>query len=94
MFKFFKRWALPAHEAPRKNGRSLDQRRPSRALPLEAEPLLMVEVIEGNDDKDWDLWQNSVSLMDSQMQSLTPSAPGSERWHYADPFAGVRKRDM
>ncbi len=97
MFKFFKRSAIPAHEA-RRSRRSPEKGRPSRALPLEAESLLMIEVIEGNDDKDWDLWQDSVSLMDSQMQSLMPSTAGSERWHLArkdaDPYASVRKRDM
>ena len=32
------------------------------------------EVVEGNDHTDWDLWEDSVIALDSQMQSLSPSA--------------------
>ncbi len=37
------------------------------------------EVVEGNDHTDWDLWEDSVIALDSQMQSLGPSAKSYAR---------------
>ena len=72
MFNFFKRLfgreptppTRPAKSRPRKNGRS------SQSC---VQPLPVPEVVEGNDHTDWDLWEDSVIALDSQMQSLSPS---------------------
>jgi hypothetical protein len=73
MFDFFKRLfgreptvqTRTARAKPRKN-RAIEQVMPA-ALPVP-------EVVEGNDHTDWDLWEDSVAVLDSQMQSLSPSA--------------------
>lgn len=97
MLKFFRSLVVAEDKASTRKRPGPDNRGVSRALPLEAEPLLMVEVTEGNEDKDWDLWQDSVSQMNSQMQSLLPLAGAGEQWQAsrkdADPYSGVRKRD-
>jgi hypothetical protein len=35
----------------------------------EADPIPAPEVVEGNEDSDWALWEDSVAFQDSQMQS-------------------------
>lgn len=64
-----------------------------------ARPLPVPEVVEGNEDSDWSLWEESVSFQDSQMQSewLTTKpmpvqgvTPGIES-EVVDPFAMVHK---
>lgn len=34
----------------------------------------MPDVVEGNEHTDWALWEDSMTALDSQMQSLNPSA--------------------
>jgi hypothetical protein len=56
----------------------------------------VVEVVEGNEDTDWALWENSVSALDSQMQSLMPSVSIHQKEpppkpDDIDPFASVSK---
>jgi hypothetical protein len=46
----------------------------SRAVePISRAALPVPEVVEGNDHTDWDLWEDSVTALNSQMQSLSPS---------------------
>src|SRR5512133_1945723 len=62
-------------------------------------PLPLPEVVEGNDDSDWSLWQDSVEFHDSQMQETWPvTEPGplqgatpSIEPEAIDPFASVHK---
>ena len=46
---------------------------PDRAAGMD-ESIPTPEVLEGNENSDWALWEDSVWAQDSQMQSLTPSA--------------------
>lgn len=81
---------------PSKQGVSPQNPKP----PALAEPLPTPEVIEGNEDSDWALWEDSVAFQDSQMQSEfgTLKAPGrpdasEEKPSDApDPFGAVRRR--
>ena len=68
------------------------------APPLPDEPPLP-EVVEGNEHTDWALWEDSVNVLDSQMQGLTPSARIYERdkqtpseYQDLDPFARVNRK--
>jgi hypothetical protein len=80
----------PAETAPL----SRKRRRSKRMVDSASGPAPLPEVVEGNDETDWDLWQDSV---DSQMQSLNSrSAPlrsDSAKTGYdeQDPFSGVSK---
>jgi hypothetical protein len=61
-------------------------------------PTPLPDIVEGNDETDWDLWQDSV---DSQMQSLNSrSSPlrrtdgkstGATGYDELDPFSSVHK---
>jgi len=62
-------------------------------------PLPVPEVVEGNEESDWSLWQASVALHDSRIQPLwlatepgalneTAPSPASAA---LDPFASVHK---
>jgi hypothetical protein len=71
MFNFFKR-LLGRDPVP------LTRPAKSRSRNKVFEPALrgalpVPEVVEGNDHTDWDLWEDSVIALDSQMQSLSPS---------------------
>lgn len=65
-----------------------------------ARPLPLPEVIEGNEDSDWALWEESVSFQDSQMPSAPlplESLPMKESTRpqdepAADAFASVHRR--
>jgi len=74
MFDFFKRLLgrEPTPQArPAKTRSKPRNRRPIDPVMRAALPV--PEVIEGNDHTDWDLWEDSVMALDSQMQSLGPS---------------------
>ena len=98
MFNFFKRSAAPASKpvTPRK------PRKPApapSANPALADPVPVPEVLEGNEQTDWALWEDSMTVLDSQMQSLTPSARIYERekekpseYQDIDAFAGVHRK--
>lgn len=103
MFEFLKRWAsAPAPAAPRSRSRpSKPKARPSRdpSLPV---PAALPEVVEGNEETDWALWEDSVvsqrAALDSQRQGLASRASGldnlpSSQFDEVDAFASVRKRD-
>ena len=68
MFDFFKRLVAPAA----KSAPQPTQRRPTsaNARSVEDPPAPVPKVVEGNDHSDWQLWQDSVDALDSQMQPL------------------------
>jgi hypothetical protein len=102
MFNPFKKSSPPpqrpkARAAPRDTGKPAASSASPFPLPLR-EPALP-EVQEGNDVTDWALWEDSVLVMDSQMQGLTPSARIYERekerpseYQDIDPFSSVHKK--
>ena len=66
---------------------------------LVSRPLPAPEVIEGSEESDWSLWQESVAFHDSQLQAPWPATePGplhkavpSMESAAIDPFASVHK---
>lgn len=102
MFKLFKR-SVPAaakagsKPAPKPASRQAASLEKELAPPLPEESALP-EVVEGNEHTDWALWEDSVSVMDSQMQGLTPAARIYERDKQTpsqlqdiDPFSRINK---
>jgi hypothetical protein len=71
MFKFLKRLAVPEPSRPAPARKAAAKPRAAEARP---EPAVLPEITEGNDQTDWALWEDSVAALDSQMQSLSPSA--------------------
>jgi hypothetical protein len=110
MFEFFKRWKAPAPvpQRSRASQSRLKNRKPP-ADPRLATPGPLPEVVEGNDETDWALWEDSVisqraaldsrsQPLDSRRQGLASQASGldplnSSQFDEVDAFAGVRKRD-
>jgi hypothetical protein len=68
MLNFFKR---PVPDTETKTAKPVARGTPPPASkpPGLAEPLPEPEVVEGNLDSDWALWEDSVAFQDSQMQS-------------------------
>ncbi len=103
MFNLFKRSVPAAAKAESKPARKPAQRQASGAgkdlePPLPEESTLP-EVVEGNEHTDWALWEDSVNVMDSQMQGLTPSArlyePDKQtpsEFQDVDPFSRINKK--
>jgi hypothetical protein len=104
MFEFFKRWtsAAPAPKPQRsRTSQSARSKRGSADARLAA-PGPLPEVVEGNDETDWALWEDSVisqrAALDSQRQGLSTQPSGldklnSSQFDEVDAFASVRKRD-
>lgn len=70
MFGFFKRSSKESAEPrPRSQGQAQSSKSSSRLEPLA--PLPLPEVLEGNEDSDWEMWEDSVLELDS-------------RWHPED----------
>ena len=105
MFEFFKRWASPS-PAPKpqrsRAGEPKPKSRQSSTDPRLAAPGPLPEVVEGNDETDWALWEDSVisqrAALDSQRQGLSSQTSGldklnSSQFDEVDAFASVRKRD-
>lgn len=99
MFKFFNRSEPVQPKAKRKP--PTQQPKVSRAVPVPVLPEKppLPEVVEGNEHTDWALWEDSVMVMDSQMQGLSPSAKIYERekqtpseFQDIDPFSRVGKK--
>lgn len=98
MFSFFKRPDKASEPVAR---RPIAQaKRPSKSSGLDVrDPLALPQVIEGNEDSDWAMWEDSVRERDSQMpnqfQDTVPSEfpleqhaePNSDN----DPFAKIGK---
>lgn len=101
MLNFFKRHSMPAESVSKAPSARPKERR--SAVPNPLEPLPSPQVVEGNQDSDWAMWEDSVSFLDSQMPALeqdsvrvrqaqdpTPSPKGGAPT--ADPFASVGRR--
>ena len=106
MFEFFKRWTTPAAAPAPRPQRSRGPSRPPAKKPATdprlAAPGPLPEVVEGNDESDWALWEDSVisqrAGLDSLRQGLASQTSGldklnSSQFDEADAFASVRKRD-
>ena len=103
MFNFFKRFTAQPKPAARPKaktapGQTPASRRAAAARRFPDVPALP-QVVEGNDHSDWALWEDSVNVLDSQMQGLTPSARIYERdkqtpseYQDLDPFSRVNKK--
>lgn len=79
MFNPFKRPTPPAVKSPaRKLAQAVPRKptsTPATAVPEDDHgPVSLPEVVEGNEHTDWALWEDSMTALDSQMQSITPSA--------------------
>jgi hypothetical protein len=100
MFNLFKRSApAPAKPAAKPAARQPSSPRTDAALPPLPEEASLPEVVEGNEHTDWALWEDSMTVLDSQMQGLTPSARIYERdkqtpseYQDLDPFSQVNKK--
>ena len=99
MFDFLKRLVSPAAQPLTRPAKRRSRKRASE--PVMAGAIPAPEVVEGNDHSDWDLWEDSVNALDSQMQSLSPSArlyarkPAASQFDDLDVFSRVGKnRDM
>lgn len=99
MFSFFKR---SAPEPAKKAVATPTVRKPAPAA-VQSSPLpeshSVPEVVEGNEQTDWALWEDSMTVLDSQMQGLTPSARIYERdkqtpseFQDLDPFSRINKK--
>jgi hypothetical protein len=106
MFEFFKRWTSPAPAPAPRAQRSRSQAKPASRKPATdprlAAPGPLPEVVEGNDESDWALWEDSVisqrAGLDSLRQGLPSQTSGldtlnSSQFDEVDAFASVRKRD-
>lgn len=98
MFNFFKRSA-PSPAKPAARPAPLPPSPSPADGPLLPENVALPEVVEGNEHSDWALWEDSVMVLDSQMQGLTPSARIYEReketpseYQDIDPFAKISKK--
>ena len=99
MLNFFKR-PVPDAAAPAAKPSGPDAlpqaKKPARLPETIPEP----EVVEGNEDSDWSLWEDSVALQDSQMPSgfgaVKPDeareSPKDQADEKDDPFESVGKR--
>lgn len=102
MFKFFKR-SPPAASRPSATAsdasRGTRPQSPTVAARDFSDTVPVSEVMEGNEPTDWALWEDSMTVLDSQMQSLTPSAriytrekEAPSEYQDLDPFAGISKK--
>jgi hypothetical protein len=100
MVNFFRRPAVVATKAVVKPAVHKPSPAPEAAQGLN-DPLPVPEVLEGNENADWALWEDSVWAQDSQMQSLSPSARiylkqearPSQYQDLDDVFSSVNKKD-
>lgn len=78
MFNLFKRSTPPAVKSPIRSQGQAGARKPTPAPAIAPDeiqgPTSLPEVVEGNEQTDWALWEDSMTALDSQMQSITPSA--------------------
>lgn len=94
MFNFFKRAAiLRAKPGPRQA-----VARSSASL-VPAEPAPLPQVLEGNEESDWAMWEDSVAFLDSQMHPLAASETvylreegRPSQFQDIDPFSSIGKR--
>ena len=99
MFNLFKR-ATPAltKDAGPHSADKLATQRP--VVPVLSDPVPVPAAIEGNDNADWALWEESVSFQDSQFESLLAPENGMQKAQsgagqevdFTDAFASVHKK--
>ena len=104
MFNWLKRREAPP-PADRRSAGPVHAKRAAPASPAShppSDPAALPEVVaEGNTQADWSAWEDSMTALDSQMQSILPT----ERVYVRDtrpsrlddlgdidPFAGVRSK--
>lgn len=92
MFKFLKRLVEPDPKPVRRRKKSSSR---SPAGEATSAPAPLPQVTEGNEQSDWALWEDSMTALDSQMQSLGPSSRISESSDYQeiDAFSRVARKD-
>jgi hypothetical protein len=74
LVNFFMRLVGLAPKPPTRPARRMStSKRNTASEPFVRGAIPAPEVVEGNDHTDWDLWEDSVIALDSQMQSLSPS---------------------
>jgi hypothetical protein len=109
MFEFFKRWVAPAPKPQRTLHDSRPKTRKPSIDPRLVAPGPLPEVVEGNDETDWALWEDSMvsqtaaldsqrAALDSRRQGLASQTSGldklnSSQFDEVDAFSSVRKRD-
>lgn len=99
MLKFFRRLATGTEPQPAK---PTARDNPSKAVKPAKPPDAPAapEVLEGNEDSDWALWEDSVAFQDSQMPSdfgalkapEVRETPDKKPADDHDPFGSVRRR--
>jgi hypothetical protein len=95
MFKFLKRLVVP-EPTPVRRRRGSSARSSGEPVPG---PAPLPEVTEGNEETDWSLWEDSMTALDSRMQSLGPSSNFSGKpdqpsdYQEVDAFSRVAKKD-
>jgi hypothetical protein len=79
MLNFFKKLLGISAKTARPTAKRKPRKSASRPEDFHSsfDPIPVAEVREGNDHKDWGLWEDSVSVIDSQMQP--PSAREKQR---------------
>jgi hypothetical protein len=70
MFKFLKQWLAPAPAPAPQRSRPAGRRKTKSSSPVLSAPGPLPEVVEGNQESDWALWEDSKTALDSQMQGL------------------------
>jgi hypothetical protein len=99
MLNFFKRPAPDADtRATKPSGRRTSTQ--AKKTPRLPDPIPVPEVVEGNEESDWALWEDSVAFQDSQMPSgfgdlKAPEIRESSKDKPVDPhdpFGSVRRR--
>ncbi|MEO7391567.1 MAG: hypothetical protein ABIU58_05300 [Ramlibacter sp.] len=86
MFKLFKRLVQGPKPAANKRARVRD----ASSLVQDTEPAALPEVIEGDGEADWNLWQDSVAS-DSRLQPI--SALQESEFAQSSAFDKIRKGD-
>lgn len=73
MLNFFKKLIGISEKPTRPVAKRKTRKSPTRSEDIHSsfDPIPVAEVREGNDHKDWGLWEDSVSVIDSQMQPLS-----------------------
>ena len=75
MFGFLKRLTSPKPApAAQRRGSQPKRKVTSSKRPIVTAPGPLPEVVEGNEESDWALWEDSKNALDSQMQGLSRSS--------------------
>lgn len=71
MFKFLKRLLSPEPAPLPQRSRTAARHKSKSPKPTMSGPSPLPEVVEGNQESDWALWEDSKTALDSQMQGLS-----------------------